>query len=147
MIAPLLDLNKSPSATIETGHQVAGQLVDGHDVLHQNFTIKRRYKVIPVQLLLITQNSVNFLHVSKFSWVQLRRAAGNNDSGIRSLSPGLSDRLARLTHRFISNGASVDDHRIAQPGCLRLISHHLRLIGVQATAEIDYARITHVGDL
>src|SRR5579862_4837320 len=121
-----------------------GRLPDRHDVVDDGFRriveVQRGTRLQPrraIELLGIAQNLIGLGHGGKCLRLGLRRAAGDDDPGLRALTPQRTDCLPRLAHRLRSNGASIDHNRIAITGALRLVANHLGFGGIQPAPKGD----------
>ncbi len=93
-----------------------------HDVAHLYFgTIQREQS--GRLLFHISDNGICLCHRFERLRLDLRRATGHDDAGIRAPFPRLPDRLTGLAHGFVGYGAAIDDDQvgyIAQLLCKRM---------------------------
>ena len=88
-------------------------------------------------LVVIADDAVDLRHVGKHRGLRLRRAAGDDDARIGALALQPANRLPRLRHRLIGDGAAVDDDGVGKPGSFRLAADHLGFERVEAAAKGD----------
>src|SRR3546814_4538038 len=68
-----------------------------------------------VQLLAVADHPVDLGHRRIGRWIYLRRAAGDDNLGVRAPAARTADRLPCLTLGLGGDGAGIDDDGIAQP--------------------------------
>src|SRR6185369_5967016 len=96
-----------------------------------------------LDLFLIADDVIDLVHGSEARWIDLRRTACHHDLGIGTLAPRLHDRLPRLAHGLRRHRAGIDDHRVVEARGVGVLSHDLRLIGIEPAAEGDELDIRH----
>ena len=92
---------------------------------------------VRADLLLVAQHQRDLGHARKGFWLDLRRAAGDYDTGSGVFALELANTLVRLPHRFGGNRTCVDHDRVRDPGRLGFAPDHLGFVGVEPTAERD----------
>ena len=95
--------------------------------------IERRAGRLPgraAHLVVIADDAIDFDHLGKHSRLRLRRAAGDDDPRIWPLTLDAANRLPRLRHGLVGDGATVDHDGIAEPGALGFARDHLGFEGV-----------------
>ena len=85
----------------------------------------------------VAQNHVNLGHPGEGFRIDLRRAAGDDDPGVRSIPAHAPNGLPRLTHRLPGNRTSIDDHSILETVLARPRQSLITLIRIQSTPEGD----------
>src|SRR5262249_21322257 len=92
---------------------------------------------LAADLVVVADHTIDLTHVGKHPGLRLCRAAGDDDTRIRPLALQLADRLARLRHRLVGDGATVDDDGLREPGTFRLSPDDGGFEGVEPAAEGD----------
>ena len=139
MVAAVLHLHQGAGAPLEAVDQMRRRLAHAHDVVDDDL-LRRRYAEIGralkraacigpglrAHLLGVAEHAVDLRHGGEAFGLDLRGAAGDDDSRIRPLAPGSADRLPRLAHRFGGHRAGIDHDRVdvAPPprACRRMTS-------------------------
>ena len=87
MIAAILDMDKSPCATIQTINEMARGLPNRHDVIDSHFLRRtqklRRLERVGAHFLGIANDAGDFRHAGKAFRVNLSGAARDNDRAFR----------------------------------------------------------------
>src|SRR6478735_2956856 len=147
MVAAVLHLHEHPwQAALKTFQEMRRHPGDRHDVgdrdllscLDTKSGIERGAGVVPglaPHLLVIADDAVDFRHIRKHPGLRLRRAAGDDNARIGPLALQPPDRLPRLRHRLVGDGAAVDDDGVGKSGEFRLAGDHLGFEGVETAAE------------
>jgi hypothetical protein len=146
MVAAVLDLHVGTGAIAEALDQMAGGHLDRHDVVDQDTLGRFAAQALEgpaLGLFLIADDVIDLVHGSEAGRIDLRRAARHHDLGLGALAARLPDRLPRLAHGLCRDRAGVDDHRVVEARGVDMLSHHLRLIGVEPAAEGDDLDIRH----
>src|SRR5262249_26690174 len=145
MVAAVLHLHEDPrQAALEAIDEMRRHFPDRHDVADGNFftrtDVERGTHFAPrlaTHLVVITDQAVDLAHVGEHRSLRLRRAAGHDNARIGPLALQAADRLPRLRHRLIGDGAAVDDNRLLEARALGLPRDHLGFERVEAAAEGD----------
>ncbi|MND75296.1 hypothetical protein D3C80_669080 [compost metagenome] len=66
---------------------------------------------VGLELFLVAQNEVDFIHGLEFGRFRLRGTAGDDNARFRIVAACLADCLTRLTHGFRCYGTGVEDDR------------------------------------
>ena len=117
MVAAVLHLHEGPRPAVDPLDQMGGGFAHAHDVVDLHLLvivdaeIRQRAIVRGLQLFVVADHEVDFGHVGEALRLGLRRAAGDDDAGVRLVAARLADRLPGLPHGFGRDGAGVDDHR------------------------------------
>src|SRR5262249_9700716 len=96
------------------------------------------------RLLPIADDVIDLVHAGESFRIDLRRAAGDDDLRAGPRAPRAPDGLPRLPHALAGHGASVDDHRLAEPGGARMLTHDFGFVGIEPAAEGDDLDIWHL---
>src|ERR1700755_3320760 len=119
-------------------------LPDCHDVADRDLlvstNIERGAGLTPrvsTHLVIIADDAIDLGHVGEHPALRLGPAAGHHDARIGPLALQAADRLPRLRHGFIGDGAAVDDDGLREPRALGLSCDHLGFERVEAAAEGD----------
>ncbi len=144
MIAAVLYLHESARLAFEPVNQVPGCFCHGHDVIDANtfcpecvgVCFKRQPgKAFRPGFFVIADHEINFFHFGKACRVDLGRAAGDDDAGVRVVAAGLPDCLPGLANGFVGHRTGVEDDGVAEPCLFRVGFHDFRFIRVKPTAE------------
>src|SRR5262249_17157800 len=111
MVAAVLHLHVGAGAFGKAIDQMRGGFAHGHDVADAD-ALAARLEALGAHLFSVADDAADFGHRREAVGVDLHGAAGDDDLGVRAISAGAADGLARLAHGFGGDGAGVDDHRI-----------------------------------
>ena len=149
MIAAVLHLHEGArQAALETVDQMRRHLLHRHDVGDRDL-VAARYRsrmsnaarasrqASPRILSSLPSTRSTSAMSANIVGLRLRRAAGDDDARVGALPLQPADRLPRLRHRLVGDGAAVDDDGIGKPGALRLAADHFGFEGIEAAAEGD----------
>ena len=92
------------------------------------------------QLVMVADDVIDFVHGLPAVRRNLRRAAGDDDPGVRIVAARTADGLAGLPLGLGGHGAGVENDGIVQPGGGGLILHNLGFPDIQPAAEAFHAR-------
>ena len=145
MVAAILHLHEHPRQAAGIAvDQMRRHLPDGHDVADGDLLVgadiervARCAPSISAHLVVVADDAIDFSHLGEHRALRLRGAAGDDDARLRALTFQLADRLPRLRHRLVGDGAAVDDDGVGESRAFRLTADHLGLEGVEAAAEGD----------
>ncbi len=124
MVAALLHLDEAAHAPLETLHQMRRGLAHRHDVVGDEAG-RSAAIALGAELRQIAQHLVHLGHGGVAGGIDLRRAAGDDDAGLRPLAARAADRLARLALRLRGHRAGVDDDGVGEAGARGLATDHL----------------------
>ena len=88
-----------------------------------------------LRLVRVADHARDFGHGGEGFGRDLRGATGHHDGRFGSFASGAADRLSRLPHGFLRDGAGVHDHEAFMPRIGRGAAHRLRLDDVEPAAE------------
>ncbi len=142
MVTALLYLNEGTGPTVKALDQMLGGLPHSHDVIDQHRRLVTAAEqgigpALALHLGIIADDRTDALDTGEAVGVDLGGTTGHDDFRAGPFPCQLADRLARLSLRLRGHGAGIDDDRILKPGSGGVITHHLTLIGIEATAEGD----------
>ncbi len=146
MIAAVLHLHESAGVPVEAVDQMERGIAHRRQIVDDDFLpggdaeIEGALHIDPGRrrvLRHIAEHAIDLGHHGESRGLGLRRAAGDDDLGVRPLPLQAADGLARLAHGLGGHGAGIDDDRIREPGRLRVAAYQLRLGGIQPATEGD----------
>ena len=146
MVATVLDLHIGAGAGAEALDQMRRRLAHRHDVVDHDALAALGAETregFGLEFLPIADDVIDLVHGGEAGRIDLGGAAGNDDLCLRPPAACLADRLARLTHGLGGHRASIDDHRVGQPGGAGMRAHDFGLIGVEPATEGDDVDIRH----
>ena len=114
VVAALLHLDEGARPAGELGHQMRRGLARGHDVADQPEPGVVASSSPAWQFFGVAQHAVDVGQRGPRGGVDLGRAAGDDDPGVRPLARQPADRLARLALGLGGHRAGVDDHGIGR---------------------------------
>ncbi len=132
MVAAVLHLDERTHMIGETRGEMRRGRAHGHDVLHLHW--RRRGPRLGQQFFGIADHAVDLGHRREASRVDLCRAAGDRNLGIRMRAPRLADRRAGFGNSRIRHSTTVDDHQ-GSSGVDR--ADRLAFGEIEAAAETD----------
>ena len=118
MVAALLHLDEGARAILEANRCVGGKMLyrlgRRRDIADLHAFPGSRAPGRRLHLLDVADHLVDFGHGGEAAWIDLRRAAGDDDARAGTLAAQAADRLPRLALGFGGHRAGVDDHRVAR---------------------------------
>ena len=138
MVAAILNFHIGPGAVLEPIDQMTGGLPHAHNVIDPDPTFGGCYGIgAPRRLFRITQDKVDLGHGRKRRRIDLCRAAGDNQAGVRAFPPCLANGLTRLANSLRRHSTGVEDHRVFKAILGGTGADDLALIGIKPAAEGD----------
>ena len=146
VVATVLHLHEhARQAALEAFDEMRRHFPHRHDVGDRDLVahdagIEHRARIAPgraAHLVVIADDAVDLGHVGKHFRLRLRRAAGDDDARLGPLALEAADRLPRLRHRLVGDGAAVDDDGVGKARAFRLAPDHLGFERVEAAAKGD----------
>ena len=131
VVAAVLHLHEGARPAAQPVDQVKGGLAHGHDVVDADLLAAIRapraaVQVSALRLLVVADDERHLRHGRETLRLDLRRAAGDDDAGIRPVAGDPADRLPGLPRRLGRHRAGVDDDEAAVAGGLGVALHRLR---------------------
>ena len=119
---------------------MSGGLAHAHDVVDAHpAELRLRQQGARGGLLGVAEHEVDLVHGREAGRVDLGRAAGDDDAGVRVFAASLADGLAGLANGLAGHRAGVEDDGVADAVGLGPGADLLGLIGVEPAAEGDDA--------
>ena len=119
MIAPLLNLHKSPLPPLKTGNQITVIAV-----IVKNIADNRLFRYFSANILFnlgffaIAKNQIHFRHRTITLRCHLGGTTGNNNPRLRMIAPQLADNLPALALCLAGHSAGINHNHIFQLGKL-----------------------------
>ncbi len=137
MVAAVLNLHIGAGARAEAVDHMGRRLGDAHDVVDLDAFAAIHGKAserLGLHFFAVADDVIDFAHVGKALWLDLRGAACDDDAGIRVFAPRPADHLVGVANRFRRHRAGVDDDGIVEPCFAGMAAHDFQLIGIEPAA-------------